>query len=220
MRKLIRTSLTAAVLAGTALSLTTTPASAATWNVQNGGARTFHNTINLIAEDIETGAVVACNNSTGGATLDNGVSDNAPLATVDSIEFHHTDNVGGECNGPGGLLVEIQAVGLKWNLIGETYDAVNGVTHGRIEGVKAHIVGSDGCEADIAGPGGIGGVINGRYTNSTGKLNLSARTDNNLQVVSDNGLCDPLLINVGDHIGLDGEYIIDTPPAFPIITMS
>ncbi|MFI0479229.1 hypothetical protein [Actinomadura sp. 9N215] len=219
MRKLIRTGLTAAVVTGTALSLVATPASAATWTVQNGGAKTFQKaSTNLIAEDIETGAVVTCNVVNGGATLDNGVSDNNPLATVDSIAFHHTDNgANGPCNGPGGLLVEIQPGNLPWGLT--AVSQTGGVTTGFLSGVKAHIVGSDGCEADITGPGGAAGTVDGNYDNADGTLNLLSGTSNNLEVTADNGLCDPLLINIGDHIRLDGEVVVNGSPK-PIITMS
>ncbi|WUI01101.1 hypothetical protein OHR68_04580 [Spirillospora sp. NBC_00431] len=219
MRKLIRNSLTAAVVTGTAVSLAAAPASAATWTVQNGGAKTFQKgSTNLIAEDIETGAVVTCDVVTGNATLDNGVSDNNPLATVDAIAFHHTDNgTGGPCNGPGGLLVEIQAGTLPWGLRGVSQSG--GVTTGYLTGVTAHIVGSDGCEADITGPGGGGGTVDGTYDNADGSLNLLSGTSNNLEVTGTNGLCDPILINVGDHIRLDGEVVVDGSPK-PIITMS
>ncbi|MGH3239988.1 MAG: hypothetical protein ACRDNL_06385 [Spirillospora sp.] len=218
MRKLIRNGLAATVVAGTALSLTVTPASAATWTVQNGGAKTFQNSsLNLIAEDIETGAVVTCDEVKGGATLDNGVSDNNPLATVDSIEFHHSDNgVGGPCNGPGGLLVEITAGTLPWGLYALSQSG--GVTTGYLDGVTAHITGSDGCEADITGPGGGAGKVDGTYDNADGTLNLLSGASNNLEVTATNGLCDPILINVGDHIKLDGEVVVSDPK--PIITMS
>lgn len=215
MRKLIGHSLTATVVAGAALALTATAASAADWTVQNGGTKTASNTITLLAEDIDTGAAVTCDTSDATANLPNGASNGTPLGTVTGVTFSDSSNPGGECNGPGGLLITITPTNLPWSLNGVSYSG--GVTTGTLAGVKATLDASDGCHATITGPGGGPGTVDGTYDNATGLLGLTAGTSNNLEVETVNAFCDPLLINVGDNIRLDGEYLVNGSPK-PIIT--
>lgn len=215
MRKLLRNGLTAAAIAATAVTLTSTSASAAQWTVTNGGTKTAASTITLLAEDIDTGAAMTCDTSTANANLPNGVSNGTPLGTITGVTFTDTSNPGGECNGPGGLLITITPVGLPWTLNGVSY--AGGVTTGTLKGVSATLDASDGCHATISGPGTSTGTVDGKYTNSSGKLNLLAGASNNLEVKTVNASCDPLLINVGDHIRLDGEYLVAGSPK-PVIT--
>jgi hypothetical protein len=215
MRKLIRNGLTATVVAGTALALTANAASAAQWTVQNGGSKTATNTITLLAEDVSTGAAMTCDTSTASASLPNGTSNGTPLGTVTGVTFTDSSNPGGECNGPGGLLITITPTGLPWNLNGTSYSG--GVTTGALTGVSATLDASDGCHATVGGAGGASGQVDGSYDNATGLLGLSDGTANNLEVLTVNASCDPLLINEGDSIRLDGQYLVGGSPK-PIIT--
>ncbi|MFI0404611.1 hypothetical protein [Actinomadura sp. 3N508] len=212
MRKLIRTYLAAAAVAAAGVGLTAAPAHAdATWTVVNGGSITASNTGNVIAENLTTGAVVTCTDSTANATVPNKAGGANPLGSVTGVTFATPANPDGWCDGPGGLFVHLIPENLPWTLEGTTYTAPE--TIGRLTGVKARLEADDGCVATITGPGGGTGTVDGKYNNSTANLTVLGGTSNNLEVATVNAFCDPLLINPGDKVKLDGTYHVNQSPA-------
>ncbi|MFI0479230.1 hypothetical protein [Actinomadura sp. 9N215] len=145
-----------AALAGAAILATAAAGTAATWTFLPGGKITAHNDLNLIVENIDNGAVVTCDTSAATSTAKSGTGlSGDDLVTIDAISFSHSDNgVGGDCNGPGGLLVRVTALALPWKFQAQSYDVTGGTVKGKVTGVVAKGEGSDGCELELGGPNG------------------------------------------------------------------
>ncbi|GAA1777030.1 hypothetical protein [Actinomadura chokoriensis] len=210
MRKLTRNVALAAAAAATAIGMTATPALAANWNVTNGGSFTASNVGILIAQDLNTGATVTCDTaSASGSTTNGSYATGANIASVSGISFGDTTTPDGNCVAPGSLTAALDAQNLPWHLNADTEDA-NHVVSGTLTGIKAQLTDSSGCKANITGPGGGTGTIEGNYDNGDGSLWV---TGGDLIVHSfvsgTEQNCDPTLIQPGDEIFLDGVFQIN-----------
>lgn len=207
MRKLVRNAALTAAAAATAIGLTATPALASgPWNTVPG-TFTATNANTLFAQDIETGASVTCDTGSATGELFAGPFPHPPdprVAELDSFSLGDSSTPDGNCVGPGSLTVAIDPIGLPWGFHPQSEDASHVVT-GELRDVKAQITDSSGCVAQITGPGGGPGTLEGRYDNNTGQMWV---TGGNLEVESINGQppCDPTIINDGDHIFMDGTF--------------
>ncbi|MFI0367728.1 hypothetical protein ACH35V_07600 [Actinomadura sp. 1N219] len=180
----------AIALAGAGVLATVAAGTTATWTFLPGGEITAHNMLNLNVENIDTGAVVTCDDSTSTSTAKSGTGlSGEDLVAIDAISFSHTDNGDGECNGPGGLLVRVTALALPWRFQAQSYDVIAGTVKGKVTGVVAKGEGSDGCELELGGPGGQPGAVGLSYQNSNGQITI------------EDGLG-----------GLDGGYVQDGDP--------
>jgi hypothetical protein len=155
-RVLVVSAVTAAVI-----GLTAGPALAATWTVSPGGAVTaVSGTTTLI--DTQTLMGVSCGPSTaqGSLTAGTGLS-GVGIGKITSLTFTHCDN--------GATLT---AGAFPWHLNALSYNSLAMVTTGTITGI--HITLTGGCNAvfDGTGPGAHNGLVNVKYSNSTGKLHV------------------------------------------------
>lgn len=208
MRSLTRNTLAGGAVIAATIALTSTPALAATWTVAPGGAVTGTNVGNLKAQDQETGAAAVCDKAkvTGTAKGGTGLAGDK-LVTLNTVVLETVLNPG-FCKGPNNLKIKVTVSGLPWNLNAQSYAA--GTTTGTLTsdaaaGIAGKMEASDGCTANIGGPGATKGQLVGKHVNSSGQLTASG---GNLVVKSfvDPSKCDPDLINVGDHIILQGTF--------------
>ncbi|RFU43219.1 hypothetical protein DZF91_02330 [Actinomadura logoneensis] len=221
MRKLTRNTIIGGSVAVAALGLTALPAAAAPTSVTITAAGSSGSSVaisginsgNVTAKDTSTGAAITCTKGTASGTSKLGTG--LPLtavASVTSVSLSSPANAGGWCSGPAGLTIQVTAnTSTPWTL-DVTGVTSGGVTAGKLNGVKASIVGSDNCHATVTANGvvnGPGGSVTGSYNNSTHALTTGGTgTTSNLKVATVDANCDPTLINAGDSVSLNGTFVI------------
>jgi hypothetical protein len=200
--------ISAIAIAGSAVALTmglagpsfaTTVHPTHTWTVTPGGV-TAGSAGKTTLTDTATGTVLTCASSHTSVTLPSGSGHaGAGLGSITSQTFT-------TCTGPLGLTFTVSSNALPWKLNALTYTASSGVTHGSITGIDATLTGS-GCSATVDGTaaGANNGSVKGTYTNSTGKLKVSA-TGGTLHIYNVSG-CFGLIAN-GDASTFVGTYTV------------
>ncbi|WP_026415980.1 hypothetical protein [Actinomadura oligospora] len=207
MKQSVRKALLAAAAASSVIALTT-PAHATGQRLATPQAITLTNSGNVSVKDNTTGAGWSCTTSKGTGTAD--VSDPAsnPVFRVNSLTAASpSTGWNGWCNGFFALQVTADTT-TPWafNVTGPT---VSGVTPGTLTGVKLSLLSSDACHAPLAGPGGVGGTLSGKYNNATHALTIGGLgSTSNLTVQSVDANCDPVLTDVGDSFSIHGTYSI------------
>ncbi|GAA1851577.1 hypothetical protein [Actinomadura bangladeshensis] len=182
-----------------ALSLAApTPASALPMTVTPTGPVSFDGGLYLL--NVSTGALFSCSPY----HLDASAQNSSPI-----FLFYPTTN---RCIGSGGLQADLIPISSPWGM--DAYSIGNGEVAGPITGMYLTVKMSDGCQANISGPGGGSGTVAARYSN-TGELDFPAGSGTNLRVTTMNALCDPLLINIGDAFAVGGALF-----ATPIVTVT
>lgn len=200
MRKRIAGMLTVAVTALSAVVAAATPAAAAPpWTLDPGGPTDGHaDETSLVVQDPVNGPInLSCESSDVTVDLDEGSSPDNELGTIaedPGIQFNN-------CLLAGFIPFEVEQVG-DWHLIGDTYDATNGITHGRIVDIVA-IISGPGCNATVSG------TVDGEYSNSAATLTvLPNLTLTVIDVAPAPDNCSGL-IHEGATAGFSGDYAVD-----------
>ncbi|MEV5572515.1 hypothetical protein AB0L06_20925 [Spirillospora sp. NPDC052269] len=218
MRKLTRNSILASAVAISALGLTAIPASANPMYVDisatgaSGSSWGITATSSSVtAKDNTTTAAITCSSGAASGTtkLGTNITPTTGIASVTTLSLTSPANKNGWCSGPAGITVQVNPdLTTPWTLDATAVTAA-GVTAGKLNGIKASIVGSDNCHATVSGPGGTGGSVTGSYNNTTHSLTTGGTgSTSNLTVQSVDLNCDPTLINAGDSISLNGTFVV------------
>jgi hypothetical protein len=173
----MRKRLTAILVSGgaaAAIGLGTTAALAssinATWTVTPGGSATASGSGQV--KDSTTGTVAKCTTISFTTTLKSGSGlSGAGIGSVTAATFSGCTI--------GTIGVNVATHGLPWSLNATKYNATKGVTTGNVSGIDL-VATTTGCTATLDGT--AAGANNGKsgvtYTNSTGKMALTATGGN------------------------------------------
>ncbi|MEV4256009.1 hypothetical protein AB0J52_22860 [Spirillospora sp. NPDC049652] len=196
------------VAAGCAVALAATPASAATWTVTGGLSINGHGRTDFI--DTTSGMTLAiCRDSSFTGGFVNGTAlPGAGLGKMTAWSFHDTGVPAGQCTAsPAGGLTTATATALPYSFNAVSYNATTKTTTGTLTGIRINLYMTDGCHAQVAGPGGTTGTLNWSLRGTS--LTFSG---GNLVLTTTNTLCDPGTINPEDTVSAPGTYTVLGPP--------
>lgn len=187
----------ALVMAGTVAS----QASAApedTWTVAPGGALT-------------ASAPLRIGNATRGWNIDCGDSTFTGAAKTGSgnagdqlVEFD--DAAFGNCSGPGGVQYTVTMTsGVQLDMTATSYDAATGRTSGTLFGFQINLVGTNGCQIDIADPAGDLGMADVTFANTGSTLELGG---GDMGVTFLNYACPSGFTAIGDQVVVTAQLSV------------
>jgi hypothetical protein len=192
MRTRLTTVLLAGAAAAAALTLSVTPALAATtYSVSPGGSYSGKAGTTTFT-DTPTGSVLTCTSGTAKGTLKSGSGlSGTDIGTITSTSFS-------SCTGPLGLTFTVKQSG-TWDL--NITSSSGGTSAGYISGIDASLSGPL-CSATVTGS------ADAKYVNSTGVLTLKpvSGSGHTLKVSDVSGCLG--LINSGDTSTFNGAYTI------------
>ena len=165
----------ATVLAAT---LAAAPALAATtWTIHPGGTITATSSGRFTVKDSTTGTVFTCPSATASGTLKHGSGlPGSRAGSLSAVGFT-------TCTSPGvsdsDFRLTLQATDLPWHVSLSSYNAATGVVTGTISRIQI-LMSANGCTAVIGGTSGTAsdGQVRFTYTDSSGRLTVSATTGN------------------------------------------
>jgi hypothetical protein len=194
---LLTTAATAlAISLGATASVATT---ATTWTVTPGGS--FSGSSSLITfVDTTSHTVFTCGPSSvsGNLKSDSGLP-GARIGTIAKLSF-------GKCSLPLGFTWIWTTSAFPWYLNANSYDATNKVTTGTVSGIHGSLSGPS-CHAIMDGTTSTAdnGMVTGKYTNSTGKLQI-VESGSNLHFYKVSGCLN--FIHTGDALYFSGTYSV------------
>lgn len=171
---------------------------ASTWTVRPGGPVSMKSG-RFTLTDTTTGSALSCQSSALSGTLKGGSAlPGSGIGSITTVGFTR-------CSTPIGGFT-LQAHDLPWHLSFSSYNAATGVAAGSLSHVKIKLLMPD-CDAVIDGSSGSAsdGIVNVRYTNSTGVLQART-TGGNLHFYNVRGCAG--LIRTGDSATISARFTV------------
>jgi hypothetical protein len=196
-----RRSAFAAVVVAAAVGTVAPQAAAApedTWTVAPGGALTA--TAPLRIGNVTRGWNIDC----GTATLTGAAKAGSGNAGDQLVEFD--DESFENCSGPDGVQYTVAMTSeVQLDMNASSYGAAAGRTTGDLSGFQLNLVGTNRCQADIAGPAGDLGSADVTFTNNGSVLGLGG---GNMGVTFVNFACSSGFIAVGDQVVVTAQLSV------------